>query len=134
MIRLALYLKRHGIKPDKVQDFIPGPMDVASCMYYTGLDPMTGKPVYVPRASRERRMQKALLHFFKPENHNDVKAALIEAGRTDLIGEGPECLIPSRPPKQIEIAGKKPAGRTPRKPSAGYRPHRKTAKKRIKPI
>lgn len=134
MIRLALYLKRHGIKPDKVQDFIPGPMDLATCMYYTGLDPMTGKSVYVPRGARERRLQKALLHFFKPENYGDVKAALIEAGRTDLIGDGTECLIPSQPPKQIGIAGKKPAGRTPRKTSAGYRPHRKTAKKRIKPI
>jgi uncharacterized radical SAM protein YgiQ len=131
MIRLALYLKRHGIKPDKVQDFIPGPMDIATCMYYTGLDPMTGKPVYVARGARERRLQKALLQFFKPENYGDVKAALIEAGRSDLIGNGPDCLIPSRPPKQIENAGKKFTGQTPRKTSAGYRPHRKTAKRKF---
>jgi uncharacterized radical SAM protein YgiQ len=130
MIRLALYLKRHGIRPDKVQDFIPGPMDIATCMYYTGMDPMTGKPVYVTRGARERRLQRALLQFFKPENFSDVKAALIEAGRTDLIGEGPDCLIPSRPPKQVIITGKKSSGRTPQKTAAGYRPHRKTAKKR----
>ncbi len=103
MIRLALYLKRHGIRPDKVQDFIPGPMDIATCMYYSGLDPMTGKPVYVPRGARERRLQRALLQYFKPENYADVHAALIEAGRTDLIGDGPECLIPSRAQKYPKL-------------------------------
>ena len=129
MVRLALYLKRHGIRPDKVQDFIPGPMDIATCMYYTGLDPMTGKPVYVPRGARERRLQKALLQFFKPENYNDVRTALIEAGRTDLIGEGPDCLVPSHPPKPVKIAARQ-SSRTLQKQTAGYRPHRKTAKKR----
>ncbi len=58
MIELALYLKRHGLKPDKVQDFIPGPMDIATCMYYTGQDPFSGEPVYVPRGDRERRLQR----------------------------------------------------------------------------
>ena len=61
MIDLALYLKRHAIRPDKVQDFIPGPMDVATCMYYTGLDPINGESVYVARGARERRLQRALL-------------------------------------------------------------------------
>jgi uncharacterized radical SAM protein YgiQ len=131
MIRLALYLKRHGIKPDKVQDFIPGPMDIATCMYYTGLDPMTGKAVYVPRGVRERRWQRALLQFFKPENYGDVKAALIEAGRTDLIGDDPECLIPSWRPNQVKITKKKPVDFNSRKTSAGYRPHRKTAKRKL---
>ena len=51
MIDLALYLKRHGLKPEKVQDFIPGPMDIATCMYYTGLDPLSGEAVYVPRGA-----------------------------------------------------------------------------------
>ena len=131
MIEVALYLKRRGLKPDKVQDFIPGPMDVATCMYYTGLDPMSGESVYVPRGGRERRLQKALLQFFKPENYRDVCEALEEADRLDLIGDGPECLIPSRPPRCG--AGVPPARAT--KPassrkSAGYRPHRKTAKRR----
>ncbi len=132
MIRLALYLKRHGIRPDKVQDFIPGPMDIATCMYYTGLDPMTGKPVYVPRGARERRLHRALLQFFKPENYQDVCTALIEAGRTDLIGDGPDCLVPSRRPKAAKIAKKKSSPRTIQKHAAGYRPHRNTAKKRNK--
>ncbi len=99
MVRLALYLKRHGLRPDKVQDFIPGPMDIATCMYYTGLDPTSGEPVYVPQGGRERRLQRALLQYFKPESYSDVLAALEEAGRLDLVGDGPECLIPARPPK-----------------------------------
>ena len=98
MIELALYLKRSGYRPDKVQDFIPAPMDVATCMYYTGIDPMTGREVYVPKGGAERRLQRALLQYFKPENYAAVREALVEAGREDLIGPGPQCLIPSRSP------------------------------------
>ncbi len=129
MINLALYLKRHNLKPDKVQDFIPSPMDIATCMYYTGLDPMTGHSVYVPRGGRERRLQRALLQYFKPENYADVREALEQADRLDLVGNGPRCLIPSRPPK-CTASGKKPSHRGQEKPAAGYRPHRKTAKRR----
>ena len=98
MIDLALFLKRNGYKPDQVQDFIPSPFDIAACMYYTGLDPMTMKPVHVARKVRDRRLQRALLQFFKPENYFAVRAALVKAKRTDLIGDGCDCLIPSRPP------------------------------------
>jgi uncharacterized radical SAM protein YgiQ len=129
MIELALYLKRHSLRPDKVQDFIPGPMDIATCMYYTGIDPMSGEPVYAARGGRERRLQRALLQYFKPENDADVREALTEADRLDLIGDGPECLIPSRPPK-TPMNRKTESHRTPEKPTAGYRPHRKTAKRR----
>jgi uncharacterized radical SAM protein YgiQ len=129
MIDLALYLKRHGLKPDKVQDFIPGPMDLATCMYYTGVDPSSGEAVYVPRGARERRLQRALLQYFKPENYADVCEALTQADRLDLIGDGPECLIPSRPPR-VMTDRKPPSRRGPGKPVAGYRPHRKTAKRR----
>jgi uncharacterized radical SAM protein YgiQ len=127
MIGLASYLKRRGIKPDKVQDFIPGPMDIATCMYYTGMDPMTGKEVFVPRGARERRLQRALLQYFKPENYADVREALIEAGRSELIGDGPDCLISPRPPKQNKPvpAREKTRARSTRT-AAGYRPHRKT--------
>jgi uncharacterized radical SAM protein YgiQ len=97
-IELASFLKANGYKPRQVQDFIPAPMDMATAMYYTGLDPRTLKPVPVARRLKDRMMQRALLQFFKPENWNEVKAALIQAGRQDLIGSGPECLIPSRPP------------------------------------
>ena len=130
MISLALYIKRHGLRPDKVQDFIPLPMDVATCMYYTGIDPLSGEEVFVPRGDRQRRMQRALLQFFKPENYADVRAALEAAGRADLIGDGSGCLIPSRPPKTPPAASSstKRAKRQKKfRPTAGYRPHRKTA-------
>jgi uncharacterized radical SAM protein YgiQ len=99
MIELALFLKHSGYRPEQVQDFIPTPMDLATCMYHTGIDPMTGSEVYVPKGARMRRLQRALLQYFMPENYSDVRAALLEAGRQDLIGDGPECLIPARPPR-----------------------------------
>jgi hypothetical protein len=136
MIELALYLKQHGLKPDKVQDFIPGPMDIATCMYYTGMDPFAvgqvgnlSHTVYVARGARERRLQRALLQYFKPENYSDVYEALTEADRLDLIGDKPECLIPSRPPK-IPSDRKTSSRPMQKPPTAGYRPHRKTAKRR----
>jgi uncharacterized radical SAM protein YgiQ len=100
MIELALFLKRNSYQPDQVQDFIPSPFDIAACMYHTGLDPMTKKPVKVTKALRDRRMQRALLQFFKPENYFEVRRALEQAGRRDLIGSGCDCLIPERPPRE----------------------------------
>jgi uncharacterized radical SAM protein YgiQ len=100
MIELAVFLKQNGYKPDQVQDFIPSPFDIAACMYYTGLDPMTGKPVKVAKGMRNRRTQRALLQFFKAENWFEVKQALEEAGRRDLIGSGCDCLIPAAPPHE----------------------------------
>ena len=100
MIELAVFLKRNGYKPDQVQDFIPAPLDVATSMYYTGLDPFTLKEVYIARALRDRKSQRALMQFVKPENYFEVRDALREAGRSDLIGEGCDCLIPSKPPKE----------------------------------
>ena len=100
MIDLAVFLKRNGYKPDQVQDFIPSPFDIAACMYHTGLDPMTKEPVTVTKGLRDRRMQRALLQFFKPENYFEVRRALEQAGRHDLIGSGCDCLIPARPPKE----------------------------------
>ena len=100
MIELAVFLKRNGYKPDQVQDFIPSPFDIAACMYHTGLDPMTRRPVTVTKGLRDRRMQRALLQFFKPENYFEVRRALEQAGRRDLIGSGCDCLIPDRPPRE----------------------------------
>ena len=100
MIDLAIFLKRNSYKPDQVQDFIPSPFDIAACMYYTGLDPMTKEPVKVTKGLKDRRMQRALLQFFKPENYFEVRRALEQAGRQDLIGSGCDCLIPDRPPKE----------------------------------
>jgi hypothetical protein len=69
-------------------------------MYHTGLDPMTKEPVKVTKGLKDRRMQRALLQFFKPENWFEVRRALLEAGRQDLIGSGCDCLIPAQPPKE----------------------------------
>ncbi len=92
-IKLALYLKKEGLNPQQVQDFYPTPGTISTCMYYTGLDPMTMKKVYVARNPEEKRMQRALLQYKKPENAATVRKALIKAGREDLIGYGKECLI-----------------------------------------
>ncbi len=100
MIHLAVFLKQNGYQPDQVQDFIPAPMDVASAMYYTGIDPFTKKPVYIAKHLRDRKLQRALLQFFKPENYFEVRKALEQAKRTDLIGNGCDCLIPAQPPKE----------------------------------
>lgn len=92
-IELAEYLNKSGFIPDQVQDFYPTPGSVSTCMYYTGLDPFTLKPVYTAKTREERAMQRALFQFNKPENYPLVKKALIKAGREDLIGPGEKCLI-----------------------------------------
>jgi len=140
MIELALFLKRNHYKPDQVQDFIPSPFDIAACMYHTGLDPMTKKPVFVAKQMRDRRLQRALLQFFKPENYFEVRRALEEAGRQDLIGSGCDCLIPDRPPKAALDQRRARANREMREqregdhireqPGAGYRPHRSSSGRR----
>jgi uncharacterized radical SAM protein YgiQ len=149
MIDLALYLKRNGYRPDQVQDFIPAPFDIATCMYYTGMDPFTKKPVQSAKNLRDRKLQRALMQFFKPENYFEVREALIQAGREDLIG-GCEGLIPANPPREaLEMRKKRTAdadhyhtvanpakgeqpgerGTGPVKPT-GYRPGRKTQQRR----
>ena len=96
-IELALFLKREGLHPEQVQDFYPTPGTISTCMFYTGLDPYTMEPVYVPRTPREKAEQRALLQYFRPENRQKVLDALRAAGRTDLIGTGPDCLVPPEP-------------------------------------
>ncbi|MBK8095925.1 MAG: YgiQ family radical SAM protein [Planctomycetes bacterium] len=99
MIELAVFLKQRGYRPRQVQDFIPAPMDIATCMYWTGLDPMTMQPVATVKKLKDREVQRALMQYFKPENWFVVRKALLDAGRKDLIGDGPLCLIPANPPK-----------------------------------
>jgi uncharacterized radical SAM protein YgiQ len=153
MIDLAVYLKRNGYKPDQVQDFIPAPFDIATCMYYTGMDPFTKKPVKVAKAMRDRKAQRAMMQFFKPENWFAVREALIRAGRADLIGSGCDALIPANPPKEALEKRRRDAQRAvegdhyhtvpnPKKGGAtsaaggggtkptGYRPGRKSAGRR----
>ncbi|MBQ8588367.1 MAG: YgiQ family radical SAM protein [Clostridia bacterium] len=92
-IELALYIKKHNLHPEQVQDFYPTPFTISTCMFYTGLDPFTMKEVYVPRDMEEKRMQRALLQFRVPDNIPLVIKALKKAGREDLIGYSPECLV-----------------------------------------
>lgn len=92
-IELALYIKKHNLHPEQVQDFYPTPFTVSTCMFYTGLDPFTMKEVYVPRDPEEKRMQRALLQFGVPKNQPLVIKALKKAGREDLIGYSPSCLV-----------------------------------------
>lgn len=84
-VELALFLKDYGFVPDQVQDFYPTPGTMATCMYYTELDPITMKPVYVAKDMEEKKMQRALIHYNKPENRATVIKALKKAGREDLI-------------------------------------------------
>jgi uncharacterized radical SAM protein YgiQ len=92
-VELALYLKRTRFIPDQVQDFYPTPGTLSTVMYHTGLDPRTMTPIHVPRGERERRLQRALLQFNHREYHSAVREALVQAGREDLIGKGPDCLV-----------------------------------------
>ena len=92
-LELALYLKEHKLNPQQVQDFYPTPGTASTCMFYTGLDPATMKPVYVAKTPEEKAMQRALLQFKNPSNYHLVVSALKKLGREDLIGFGAECLI-----------------------------------------
>lgn len=96
-IELAVFLKEHHLHPEQVQDFYPTPGTVSTCMFYTGLDPATLQPVYVPKTPAEKAEQRALLQYFKPENRKTVLAALKKAGRYDLIGNAPSCLVAPDP-------------------------------------
>lgn len=95
-VELAEYVRDIGYMPEQVQDFYPAPSTISTCMYYTGVDPRTMKPVYVPHNPHEKAMQKALMMYRKPENYDLVKEALIKAGRQDLIGFDKKCLIAPR--------------------------------------
>lgn len=95
-IELAEYLRDIRYTPEQVQDFYPTPGSLSTCMFYTGLDPRTMEKVYVPKSPKEKAMQRALLQYRKPSNYKLVYEALKTAGREDLIGYGPKCLI--RPP------------------------------------
>ncbi|HEY2993588.1 MAG TPA: YgiQ family radical SAM protein [Methylomirabilota bacterium] len=132
MIELAVFLKSHGYRPRQVQDFIPAPMDVATCMYHTGIDPLTMQPVDTVKKLRDRQVQRALMQFFEPANWFVVHRALLEAGRRDLIGSGRQCLIPATPPPEALAARRREAEEATHvhaedagtRPTVGYRPGR----------
>lgn len=105
-IELAEFIKEMGYHPEQVQDFIPTPGTLSTCMWYTGLNPLTGQQVYSAKSPEEKAMQRALMQFWLPKNYELVRRALEKAGRRDLIGYGAKCLI--RPEQK---SGKSPAGR-----------------------
>ena len=116
-VELAEAVRDMGYMPEQVQDFYPTPSTMSTCMFYTGVDPRTMEPVYIPRDPHEKAMQRALIQYRKPENYKLVKEALRKAGREDLIGYGAKCLIRPVPPKPGAGGGKKPTGSG--KPSKG---------------
>ena len=92
-VELAEFVRDMGYNPEQVQDFYPTPSTISTCMYYTGLDPRTMQPVYVAKSPHDKAMQRALIQYRDPKNRKLVREALVKAGRTDLIGSGPKCLI-----------------------------------------
>ena len=93
-VELALFLKKEHIRPQQVQDFYPTPGTISTAMFYTGIDPYTMEEIHVPKTAEDKAMQRALLQYFKSENADIVRKALIKAGRKDLIGTGANCLVP----------------------------------------
>ncbi len=138
MIELAVFLKKHGYRPRQVQDFIPAPMDIATCIYHTGVDPLTMAPVDTVKKLRDRQTQRALMQFFEPRNWFVVHKALVDAGRRDLIGSRKHCLIPAAPPPEALAAKRREATEATHvhaedagtQPTIGYRPGRKGVRRR----
>ena len=93
-ILLAQYLKETGQRPEQVQDFYPTPGTLSTCMYYTEMDPRTGRSIYVPKSMDEKAMQRALMQYFMPQYRKKAREALKKAGREDLIGRHKGALVP----------------------------------------
>ena len=125
-VELAEYLRDTGHHPEQVQDFYPTPSTLSTVMYYTGLDPRTMQPVYVPKNPHEKAMQRALMQYRDPKNDALVREALEKAGRTDLIGFTPQCLIRPYPPKAPRRDAEKPE----KQPAASQKPPRAAAPKK----
>ena len=97
-VELAVFLKKEKIRPDQVQDFYPTPGTISTAMFYTGLDPYTLEEVYVAKSDKEKRIQRALMQYYRPENKALIIEGLKMAGRTDLIGNNANCLVKGTPP------------------------------------
>ena len=116
-VELAEHIRDLGYMPEQVQDFYPTPSTISTCMYYTGVDPRTMKPVYVPKNPHEKAMQRALIQYRDPKNYDLVMEALKKAHRMDLVGFDKHCLIR---PRKFEEKGQKRSG------NAGRESNRKT--------
>ena len=110
-VELAEYVRDMGFNPEQVQDFYPTPSTMSTAMYYTGVDPRTMERVYVPKNPHEKALQRALIQYRNPANHDLVVEALRRAGRMDLVGYGPKCLVR---PRKGGGHGDAPRGETPR--------------------
>ncbi len=128
-IELALYLKRNRMRPRQIQDFIPTPMSMATAMYYTGYDPETLEPVPTAKSLREKRMMKALVLYWDKQHWPLAREALAKAGRADLIGRSPKCLVPpdwgetaSDSGARRRAGGRRAGGRQASRSSSGRRP------------
>lgn len=104
-IELAEFIRDMGYHPQQVQDFIPTPGTLSTCMYYTGIHPLTGEKVYTAKSYEEKKMQRALMQYWLPKNHDIVRKALHMAHREDLIGFGPKCLVRPREQDRQEYPG-----------------------------
>lgn len=127
-VKLAEYLNKAGIRPEQVQDFYPTPGTLSTCMYYTGLDPRTMKPVYSAKTFREKALQRALLQWYRPEKQKLVLEALEKAGRQDLIGHGKSYLV--RPPRVRGEEGRIPSPQAQNKTAASRNKDRKNSRRR----
>ena len=130
-VELAEYLRDAGHQPEQVQDFYPTPFTLSTIMYYTGIDPRTGKKVSVTKNPHEKAMQRALMQYKKPEHYELVREALVLAHREDLIGFGPKCLIPPRKMRREKKGDNRKAekgGRDGKKPGAKYRGNKSRGK------
>ena len=126
-IELACYLKAEHYAPEQVQDFYPTPGTASTVMYYTGINPLTGKKIYTPTSYEEKSEQRALLQFNRPENAPKVRKALVRAHREDLIGYGPNCLVkPERSERQNnQKHTQKTAQKSARKTNSSYKSNKK---------
>ena len=136
-VEMATWLKKWGYMPEQVQDFYPTPGTISTVMYYTGINPMNGKSIYVTTDYHEKQLQRALLQYSKPENANLVREALRLAGREDLIGNTPECLVRPSFSGGRYLPDKKPSRQSRSSPSShpshkgqqAHQPQRTAAKK-----
>ena len=125
-LNLSLYLKEMGYSPEQVQDFYPTPGTASTVMFYTGIDPFTGKKVYVATDYHEKQLQRALLQFNRPQNASLVREALTLLGRGDLIGNGKDCLVKAENNKPVKRNVKKPV----KKNTSVNQPKKKSVSKR----
>ena len=111
-VYLAEYLYKNHMRPEQVQDFYPTPSTLSTCMYYTGIHPLTGEKVYVPKNPHEKAIQRALMQYKNPENRELILEGLKMTGRMDLVGFGPKCLIHPRELRRKNSKGKNPESRS----------------------